>query len=321
MGEVSHLPLSESPVLVRDVRSGADVTAANVTEAGVPSADGIYGWVDAEMYHADRGSLSVSGAKLLLHPSCPAKFRWKMDNEQRPKRIWDFGHVAHHLILGKGADFRVLNPEIDGLKADGSPSDKPTATAMWKDAERAARAKGLIPIHIDDHHKAAVMAAKVLNDAEAAPIFASGQAEMSIYATDPITGIRLRGRIDWINHEYHNDGTVLIDDVKTSVTADPFELEKKFYDLGYWMQRAWYEDLLILAGLAEKVDFVFTVVEKTEPHVVTNVRYLNAAVEEGRRANREAIDLYARCMETGKWPEYVSDIVTIGLPPWAGEGI
>lgn len=294
---------------------------ADTTEAGVPAADGIYGSVDVEQYHADRGSLSVSGAKLLMSPSCPAKFRWKMDNEQKPKKVWDFGHVAHRLILGKGADFMVLHPDVHGLKSDGSPADKPTATACWKEAERTARAKGLIPIHVDDHAKAVVMAACVLGDAEAAPIFASGEAEMSIYATDPVTGIRLRGRVDWINHEYHSDGTVLIDDVKTSITADPFELERRFYDLGYWMQRAWYEDLLILAGLAERVDFVFTVVEKTEPHIVTNVRYLKEAVDAGRRANRDAIDLYARCMESGKWPGYTNDIVTIGLPPWAEEGI
>jgi hypothetical protein len=245
-----------------------------------------------------------------------------MDHERKPKKVWDFGHVAHHLILGKGSAFKVLDPEVCGLKADGSVAEKPTMTSMWKDAEKDARSRGLIPIHIDDHAKALVMAAKVLGDQEAAPIFASGEAEMSVYATDPITGIRLRGRMDWINHEYHNDGTVLIDDVKTSITANPFDLERQFYKLGYWMQRAWYEDLLILAGLAEKVDFVFTVVEKDEPHIVQNVRYLNSAIAEGRRANREAIDLYARCMETGKWPTYSGEIVSIGLPAWAiGEGI
>jgi hypothetical protein len=296
-------------------------TAANVTEAGVPARDGIYSSVTVpnELYHADRGSLSVSGAKLLLDPSCPAKFRWYMDNERKPKKVWDFGHVAHRIILGKGSDFVVLDPARHGLKTDGTVADKPTATTMWKDAETAARARGLVPIHADDNARAQAMALKVLSDPEAAPIFASGEAEMSIYATDPITGVRLRGRVDWINHEYHKDGTVLIDDVKTSVTANPVELERIFHKLGYWMQRAWYEDLLILSGLAERVDFVFTVVEKDEPYVVQNVRYLNAAVDAGRRANRDAIDTYARCMETGKWPGYSDDIVTIGLPVWAME--
>ena len=52
-----------------------------------------------------------------------------------------------------------------------------------------------------------------------------------------------------------------------------------------------------------------------------SLAYLRTAVEEGRRANREAIDLYARCMETGVWPGYSDDIVTIGLPAWVGEGI
>jgi hypothetical protein len=256
----------------------------------------------------------VSGAKLLLPPSCPKKF-WHYINEPRkPKKVWDFGHVAHRLILGKGADYFVLDPAIHGLKADGTVADKSTATAAWKACEQAARDKGLIPIHIDEFDKAVAMANAVLADEDTAPIFATGEAEASVYATDPITGIRLRGRIDWLNPEYHDDGTMLIDDVKTSTTANPADLVWKFYTLGYWMQRAWYEDLLILAGLAERVDFVFTVVEKDPPHVVQSIRYDAEAVEAGRAANRRAIDLYARCMETGEWGGYTKGIPEISVP-------
>ncbi len=289
---------------------------ADTTEAGVPAADGIYGQVPEQVYHADRGSLSVSGAKLLLPPSCPRKFQHEMSKPRKPKRVWDFGHVAHRLILGKGAEFEQLAPEVHGLKADGTMASKPTATAAWAKAEEEARRRGCVPIHVDEFARAAAMAAAVLGNEDAAPIFASGQAEMSIYATDPVTGVRLRGRIDWINHDYHADGTVLIDDVKTSITANPAELTRKFYTLGYWMQRAWYEDLLVLAGLAERVDFVFTVVEKDEPHIVTNLRYVPEAVEEGRRANRRAIDLYASCLESDRWPGYVEGISDLDIPAY-----
>ncbi|WP_257695663.1 PD-(D/E)XK nuclease-like domain-containing protein [Mycobacterium tuberculosis] len=175
----------------------------------VPTQDGMHRFVDEDVYHADRGSLSVSGAKLLLPPSCPAKFRWEMDNTRKPKKVWDFGHVAHKLVLGKGAEFEILDPEVHGLKADGTPSEKPTATGMWRKAEAEARKQGKVPIHVDLFTKAYDMAEKVRHHPTAGPIFANpdGEAEVALYYTDPETGVRLRGRIDWLTDD--------IDDYKT----------------------------------------------------------------------------------------------------------
>ncbi|QDK01155.1 exonuclease VIII [Mycobacterium phage Purky] len=276
----------------------------------VPTQDGMHRFVDEDVYHADRGSLSVSGAKLLLPPSCPAKFRWEMDNTRKPKKVWDFGHVAHKLVLGKGAEFEVLDPQVHGLKADGTPSEKPTATGMWRKAEAEARKQGKVPIHVDLFTKAYDMAEKVRQHPTAGPIFADpdGQAEVALYYTDPETGVRLRGRIDWLTDD--------IDDYKTSTTANPAELKTKFYKLSYFMQAAWYIDLLVALGLAENPRFRFITQEKEPPYVVTPIQYDDEAIEEGRRRNRQAIRLYADCMESGKWPDYSDDVVTISLPSW-----
>ncbi|AEL19969.1 exonuclease VIII [Mycobacterium phage Charlie] len=276
----------------------------------VPAQDGMHRFVDEDDYHADRGSLSVSGAKLLLPPSCPAKFRWEQDNGRKPKKAWDFGHVAHKLVLGKGAEFEVLDPSVHGLKANGEPSEKPTATAMWRNAEAEARKQGKVPIHIADFTRAYDMAERVRQHPTAGPIFADteGQAEVALYHTDPETGVRLRGRIDWLTND--------IDDYKTSTTANPAELKVKFYKLGYFMQAAWYIDLLVALGFAENPRFRFIVQEKEPPYVVTPIEYDDDAIAEGRRRNRQAIRLYAECMETGRWPGYSDDVVTLSLPAW-----
>ncbi|ART68169.1 hypothetical protein BTO20_05815 [Mycobacterium dioxanotrophicus] len=273
--------------------------------------DGLHRVVPEEVYHADRGSLSVSGAKLLLPPSCPAKFRWAMDNERKPKKEWDFGHVAHHLILGKGAEFAVLDPAVHGLKADGTMSEKPTATTKWRNAAAEARERGQVPISLSDHSAAEMLAASVLQHPAAGPIFRDGDAEVSLYHTDPETGVQKRGRVDWL--EPNGD----IDDVKTSTTANPAELVRKFWTLSYFMQAAWYRDLVIALGIAENPRFRFVVVEKEPPFVVTVVEYDDQAIAEGQRLNREAIRLYAECQERGVWPGYSDDVVTISLPGWA----
>lgn len=276
----------------------------------IPTQDGMHRHVDEDAYHADRGSLSVSGAKLLLPPSCPAKFRWAMENERKPKKEWDFGHVAHHLVLGKGAAFEVLDPAVVGLTKDGKPAQHPTSTAGWKAAVADARDRGLVPISLADYEKAQQMAAKVLAHPIAGPMFRDGDAEVALYHTDPQTGVRERGRVDWL--EPNGD----IDDYKTSTTANPAELIRKFWTLSYFMQAAWYRDLAIALGIAENPRFRFVVQEKTEPFVVTVVEYDDEAIAEGRRLNRQAIDLYARCQERGEWPDYADDVVTIGLPGW-----
>ena len=279
------------------------------------TTDGVYPDVPEERYHADRGSLSVSGAKLLLPPSCPEKFRWAMDNERKPKKEWDFGHVAHHLVLGKGAEFVVLDPAVHGLKADGSVAEKPSATAKWKAAAAEARKQGLTPIALPEYEKAQAMAAKVRAHPKAGPIFSAGTAEMALYHTDPETGVQLRGRFDWL--EPGGD----IDDYKTSTTANPAELVRKFWTLSYFMQAAWYMDLAVALGISENPRFRFVVQEKDQPHVVTVVQYDDQAIDEGRRLNREAIRVYADCVERGVWPGYSAETVTISLPGWVARQV
>lgn len=282
---------------------------------GVPVRDGIFNWVDEESYHLDRGSLSVSGAKLLLPPSCPAKFRHTMDNPPKVKREWDFGHVAHRLVLGKGAEFKALDPAVHGLKADGKPSEKPTSTTKWRNAAADARARGLVPIHADDHAKAQTMAVGVFKHPVAGRLFAEGDAEVALYHTDAETGVRLRGRCDWICHR-DRDRMVIVD-YKTSTTANPAELVRKFWSLGYFMQAAWYRDLAVSLGLSEDPRFLFVVQEKEAPHVVTVMEYDDDAITEGQRLNREAIRLYTQCRDRDEWPGYTVDTVTISLPGWA----
>ena len=279
----------------------------------VPTEDGLF-TVEENTYHRDRGSLSCSGAKLLLPPSCPAKFRQRMDNPPEPKPHFDFGSVVHTLTLGAGSDYAVLEPAIHGLKRDGTIADSPTATTAWKAADADARALGKIPIHVDDFTKARAMADAVRNHPEAGELFKRGHAEKSMYWTEPQSGIRLRGRADWLT--LIGDRLTCVD-LKTSVTANPTELVRPFWKFGYHLQAAWYRRLLIETGVSSDPDFVFVAVEKEPPYLVSVIRYDDEALAEGDRLNRAAIDIYARCMETGIWPSYVDEAVEIGLPPYA----
>lgn len=273
----------------------------------IPTEDGLHADVDEAAYHADRGSLSVSGAKLLLPPSCPAKFRWQQDNPPAPKAHFDFGSLAHSLILGKGPEIEVLDPAVHGLKADGTVADVPSMTGVWKKAAAAARTSGKLPVSTDDYAAAMAMRDAVMAHPVAGELFTDGEAEVSAYRHDEETSVRLRGRFDWLR----NDGTIV--DLKTAKTANPVELVRHFFTYGYHLQNAWYVDLL---GNPD-ADFTFVVVEKTPPYPVTVIRYDADAITIARQSNRLAIDTYAACVETGVWSGYGDDLVTLSLPGWA----
>jgi hypothetical protein len=99
-------------------------------------------------YHAHQGSLSVSGAKVLL--KAPALFKWQQDHPVH-KDVFDFGSAAHALVLGVGAPLHVVHAdswrtkaaqeERDKARAEGSiPLLEPTVTASG-DGRRALVAR------------------------------------------------------------------------------------------------------------------------------------------------------------------------------------
>lgn len=253
-----------------------------------------------EKYHSSRDSLSFSGAKLLLPPSCPAKFRERMDNPPKPKPEYTFGHAAHRLILGKGAE--IIEVDAPNWKTKAAQEIRNTAC------------NGIAPMLTHELETARAMERSVRAHPFAGRLFEHGDAEVSMYSVDGATGVKLRGRTDWLTAL---DGQYFVVDFKTSDTAEPIQFARKGAGYLYHGQHAWYEDLVKAVGLSDSPRFVDVVCEKTPPYVVTVVEYDAEAVTEGRRLNRLAIDIYAQCIEANAWPAYSDDVVPICLPYWA----
>jgi hypothetical protein len=73
-------------------------------------SDGIYTDVSNEQYHSDPNTLSSSGAKLLLPPSAPAKFKYLRDHPRQDTDAFRFGRIVHTVILEPDkADFVVVD--------------------------------------------------------------------------------------------------------------------------------------------------------------------------------------------------------------------
>lgn len=268
--------------------------------AAVPELDGIYTDVPELAYHADRNSLSSSGARLLLPPSCPAIFHHQQENRPTPKPQYDLGHVVHGMILGVGLE--VVAVDADNWK-----------TKKAQDAKKEAHEAGKVPLLVGDVAAAEAMAKAVHNHPVAAALLSSGQPEITGYWHDPVTGVRLRLRIDWL----HPGRTRLIAvDVKTTVSADPAKCARSCGDYRYHLQAPWYLDGLAETGAGEDALFLFVFIEKDPPYLVTVGEIDPADIARGRALNRKAINLYADCQANDRWPGYGDQIHQLSLPSY-----
>lgn len=269
---------------------------------------GVYDITDTEYFNdpVPGGSLSSSGARMLLPPSCPALFRHYQDTPRPPKREFDFGHAAHQRVIGGQSQELVVVDAPDWRTKDA------------KTARDEAYAAGKIPILAAENQQVDEMAAVIRRHPLAGKIFnpAKGKPEQSAFWQDRNTGIWRRARFDWLPDPVPGRRFVLAD-YKTTRRADLTSIMKHVWDFGYYMQAPWYCDAVTALGVAPDPWFVFVFQEKVPPYLITCVQLDATALAWGRIRNREAIELYAQCKATDTWPGYTDDIPTVTLPPWA----
>lgn len=268
---------------------------------------GVYDDIPEETYHSDPvpgGSLSSSGARLLLQPGGPAKYRWQQDNPPTTKKHFEIGSAAHQLVLGAG-------PELVRIDADE------WRTKEIKEKVAKVRERGAIPLKPADYQLVHGMAAAIRRHPLAGALFdpAVGEPEKTFIWQDPQTGIWRRARLDWLPTP--SDRRLVIADYKTTTDASPHAVAKTIANYGYFMQDPWYRDGVTAAGLDDDPLFVFVFQEKTAPYLINVVALDPDDVQAGRDRNERALDLYADCIATGEWPGYSSDEITpIILPRW-----
>lgn len=267
-------------------------------------SEGVFDGIPEDEYHADKGSLSVSGAKLLLPPSVPALFKYQRDHGQPHKAVFDFGSAAHKAVLGVGQPVRYID-------ADSWRTNKAKA------GQAEAYALGEIPLLIQDQGVIEGMVAALREHPLASALLdpASGVPEQSLYTVDPMTGVRLRGRLDWLPTVGYRS-RLMVADYKTTVNANPAEFGRTAAKFSYHQQAAWYQNLCIALGLDDDPAFLFLCQEKSPPYLVSVVELDADALSVGQDLNYQAISIYSECMERDEWPGYDQGVSLASLPFW-----
>lgn len=268
---------------------------------------GLYDDMANDAYHADRTALSSSGARKLLPPSCPAKFRWAMDHPQPSNSTFDMGSAAHCLVLGAGPKLVV----VDALDWRTNDAKAQRDAAYADGATPLLRAEAAVVYGMADAIRRHPIAS-VLFDPE------HGKPEQSLFWEDQRTGVRRKARFDWLP-ERRADGRLILSDYKTCRDAEPQGLRRSIANFSYHLQAHWYSE-----GAATLTDgpvaFLFVFQEKDPPYLVTIVELDHIAMAVAERKNRQAIDIFQHCTETDTWPGYSDGIELLALPRWAEEG-
>lgn len=258
-------------------------------------------------YHA-RPELSSTQARQLL--DSPARYKWALEHPQEPRAAFDVGTAAHTKILGVGAGI-IAYPD-EHLTASGSVSSK-AATVLWAEDRRA---EGLTPVSPDQLEAVDAMAEAVLAHPKARALLEQpGSPEVSVFATDPATGVDVRARFDYLGDTRPNGKRYAVDVKTTAGKADADGFAQSAAKYRYDVQQGHYLSTLDLATDGD-AEMFFIVVEKAAPYLVAVHTLDEEFADMGLIDAVNARRILADCQRTGKFPGYTEEIGTVRPPMW-----
>lgn len=292
------------------------------------TAPGAYPDVSAEDYHRNPHllpgpSLSSSGAKLLLERSPYHFFYDSPLNPDRPperdKPHFNVGKAAHDMIL-----LSERWPEHYHVLPEGFSFAK---TKQFADAiaeAEAAREEGVTVLRHEEAQTVHAVAAAIRRNSLAMAALTNGVTEETLAWIDTETGVWLRARPDFRpNSLIEGRDVMVVADLKFVAPAHASRdgFMRAIANFGYHQSAAFYCDGIKATFGHYPTNWLHVVVEKEPPHCVALYELPAEDIERGRWMNREAIQTFARCVDTGKWPGYADEPAPVGLPAWAKKQI
>lgn len=177
----------------------------------------------------------------------PREYAWKKLHQDHDSTAFQFGRAAHSLVLGSGP---IVEERLDRRTTEGK-----LQAGRCKTDETVALSK-------PDYQKLMDM----LDYAPDMGELAEGKPEIALFATDPATGIHLKGKIDWLPDAPDVEDTMWLYDYKTT-GHDAMDFTGSAYKFGYHIQAAFYMRLYrLVTDWRGRMGFRFVVQEKQAPY-------------------------------------------------------
>ena len=256
-----------------------------------------------DAYHAETDYIGKSGLDLIRRSPLHFWERYLNPNRVRepetPAQI--FGSLVHCAVL----EAHKLETRYASI-----PEDMNKRTTAWKDFQAEHVGKKLVSVEM--YAQALAIREAVFAHPYAANLLSVGVAEKSMWANDPVTGVRVKSKPD-----FHNTKLDFLVDLKTTLDAGEERFARDSFNYRYHVQDAFYTDVADWAGVPIK-GFAFIAVEKEPPYAVSVYVLDDDSRELGRLTYREDLNTYAKCYSAQKWHGYHENNVTsLRLPNWA----
>lgn len=251
----------------------------------------VQGMSNAE-YHGAKDWLGSTSIKTLAMRT-PAHYQYESTHSIH-KDAYTFGSAVHSLAL---EDDTSLFEVVDAAN---------WMTKAAKEAKADALANGKYPMLPKEYAQVIACHDSIMAHPMARKALTGHIAEQSVFHIGD-DGVRVKVRPD-----AYKPG--LIVDLKTTISADPNEFARTAFNLGYFISAAMYTDVW-KQSTGEDVGFLFLLVEKTAPYLVSVVELDTEALDYGRSMVERGKRIYRDCTESGEWPGYPN--ATVALPKYA----
>lgn len=273
---------------------------------------GMFIGVNNEAYHADRTRVSKS---------------WLDRVAQSPLHLRQYLDAPHKstlaLVIGSAVDCLVFEPERFDKQFVQSPLATKRSKAgkeEWDEAYADAAKTGRTIIECHNTHywdQCHQMAEAIMGNPKMREILQDGVGQAVFVATDEATGLKQKCKTD----NYHEASNTVCD-LKTAVSASPYEFARSIASYRYHVQDSYYSDI-IAQVVGDKPNFFFAVMEKPPTDIAPDsgmMAFYELSEGEklaGRDTYQSDLMAIAFAMDTGNWGGYASEVITIERPAWA----
>jgi len=232
----------------------------------------------------------------------PLHARWKQDHPQEDTPAMRIGRAAHALILEPETFEQrwAVAPDVDRKTKAGKES-----YAQFVDGS------GDRDVIAASEFESIQEMAKAIEGQRLHKLVRTGKAEVVLIWDDPDTGLRCKGRLDYL----HQERGLFVIDFKTTECAAEDAFAYSIQRYGYFSQAAFYcmgcEEVL-----GQTPGYTWLVAEKSAPYAVAAYQIQSATLNAGTEFCRRALQRYARCAANDEWPGYPDAVTPIDMPRW-----
>ncbi len=243
---------------------------------------------------------SQSGIKELL--KSPAHYRHYLETPRATKAM----------DVGSALDCRLLEPNLWADRFVRRPQGmdfRTKAGKEWRDSQQEA---GRTVLDAEDADFVAAAWDAVHAHPDAWALYEGSLRQVSVVWQDPATEVRCKGRLDMLQLKGSHAPAIV--DLKKCRDGDacPARFPRTARTYGLDVQAAMYSDALRALGHGD-VPFYLLVVEQAFRPMVVLYRVTDQTLAIGRKKYRDGLALYKRCVESGEWPGYGTEVLPLEL--------